>query len=104
VVQLAVSLLTALAGLTSGRAAWLWVLASRVDGPKKLEGFEVYGSRAEGGNRVIIDTGPIIEFVKDSGRKNTAAAQWSAGAAGLGLLAGLLSAYAAWLPAPLNTP
>jgi hypothetical protein len=93
VIQLIASLLTAAAALTSGRAAWLWLLASKVDGPKKLEGYYVWGSRAEG-NRVIIDTGPLIEFVKDSGQKNTAAAQWSAVAAlfaflswGLGLLA-----------------
>jgi hypothetical protein len=103
VIQLA-AVLTALAGLASGRAAWLWRLASQVDAPKKLEGFEVYGRRAEGGNRVIIDAGPLIEFVKDSGRKNTAAAWWSAAAAGLGFLAGMLGAYVAWLPAPLHTP
>jgi hypothetical protein len=36
--ELAVSLLTALAGLTSGIAAWLWYLASQVDAPKTLEG------------------------------------------------------------------
>jgi hypothetical protein len=36
VIQLAVSLLTALAGLTSGIAAWLWYFASQVDAPKTL--------------------------------------------------------------------
>jgi hypothetical protein len=41
VIQLAASVLTALAGLTSGRAAWLWYLASQVDAPKTLEGFAV---------------------------------------------------------------
>jgi hypothetical protein len=50
----------------------------------------------EGGNRVIIDASPIIDFAQESGRKNTAAAQWSATAAGLGFLVGVLSAYATW--------
>jgi hypothetical protein len=96
VIQLAVSVLTALAGLTSGIAAWLWYLASQVEAPKTLEGYPVWGSRMEGGNRVVIDASPIIDFAQESGRKNTAAAQWSATAAGLGFLVGMLSAYAAW--------
>jgi hypothetical protein len=47
VIQLVVSLLTAVAGLTSGRAAWLWYRASQVDAPRTLEGFSVWASRAE---------------------------------------------------------
>jgi hypothetical protein len=96
VIQLTVSVLTALAAFSSGVAAWLWYLASQVDAPETLEGFPVWGSRTEGGNRVVIDASPIIEFAQESGRRNTAAAQWSAAAAALAFLAGLLSAYAAW--------
>jgi hypothetical protein len=97
VIQLAVSLLTALTGLTSARAAWLWYLASQVDAPKTLEGFSTWVSRAEPNKpNVSIDVTPIIKFVQDSGQRNTAAAQWSAAAAALAFLAGVLSAYAAW--------
>jgi hypothetical protein len=46
VIQLVISLLTALAAFSSGVAAWLWYLASQVDAPKKLEGFYVWGSLA----------------------------------------------------------
>jgi hypothetical protein len=46
-----------------------------------------------------ISASPIIDFMKDSGRKNTAAARWSALAAFLGFLAGMLGAYVAW-PSP----
>jgi hypothetical protein len=98
VIQLVISLLTALAAFSGGVAAWLWYLAPQVDAPKKLEGFYVWGSRTEP-NRVIIDASLIIDFVQDSGRKNTAAAQWSGAAAGLGLLVGMVSAagaYATW--------
>jgi hypothetical protein len=102
VIQLAVSLLTALAGLTSGIAAWLWYIASQVDAPETLEGFSSWGSRAEPNRpNVSIDATPLIEFAQESGRRNTAAAQWSATAAGLGFLAGMLSAYATW---PLHIP
>jgi hypothetical protein len=102
VIQLAISLLTALAGLTSGRAAWLWYLASRVDAPSTLDGFSTWASRAKPDRpNIIVDTAPIIEFAQESGRRNKAAARWSAAAAGLAFLAGLLSAYAAW---PLHTP
>jgi hypothetical protein len=97
VIQLAVSLLTALAAFSSGVAAWLWYLASQVDAPETLEGFSVWASRAEPNrSNVSIDATPLIEFAQESGRRNTAAAQWSAAAAGLGFLAGMLSAYAAW--------
>jgi hypothetical protein len=105
VIQLA-AVLTALAGLASGRAAWLWVLASQVDAPKTLEGFAVWASRAEPNKaNVKIDATRLIEFAQESGRRNKAAAQWSALAAGLGFVAGMLGAYATWvLPAPLHTP
>jgi hypothetical protein len=97
VIQLAVSLLTALAAFSSGVAAWLWYLASQVDAPETLEGFSVWGSRLEPNRpNVVIDATPLIEFAQESGRRNTAAAQWSAAAAALGFLAGLMSAYAAW--------
>lgn len=96
-IQLAVSVLTALAGLTSGRAAWLWYRASQVDAPRTLEGFSVWASRAEPNRpNVQIDATPLIEFAQESGRRNKAAAQWSAAAAVFGFLAGMLGAYVAW--------
>jgi hypothetical protein len=106
VIQLIASLLTAAAALTSGKAAWLWYLASQVDAPKTLEGTHFVTSRAEPNKpNVVISASPIIDFAQESGRKNSEAARWSAAAAGLGFLAGLLSAYAAWvLPVPLHTP
>jgi hypothetical protein len=97
VIQLAVSLLAALAGLTSGRAAWLWYRASQVDAPRTLEGFSVWASLAEPNRpNVKIDATPLIEFAQESGRRNKAAAQWSAAAAVFGFLAGMLGAYVAW--------
>jgi hypothetical protein len=97
VIQLAVSLLTALAGLTSGRAAWLWYRASQVDAPKTLHGFSGWGSSAEPNRpNVSIDAMPLIDFAQESGRRNKAAARWSAAAAAFGFLAGMLGAYVAW--------
>jgi hypothetical protein len=97
VTQLIVSLLTAIAGLTSGRAAWLWYRASQVDAPKTLEGFSVWTTRAEPDRpNVKIDATPLIEFAQESGRRNKAAAHWSAAAAVFGFLAGMLAAYVAW--------
>jgi hypothetical protein len=101
VLQLAISLLTAAAGLTSGRAAWLWYLASQVNAPQILDGFSVWTSRADPKRpNISVDATPIIKFAQESGRRNKAAARWSAAAAALAFLAGLLSAYAAW---PLHT-
>ena len=69
-IQLAVSLLAALAGLTSGRAAWLWYLASQVDAPRTLEGFSVWTSRAEQNQpNVKIDATPLIEFAQEDGTR-----------------------------------
>ena len=62
----------------------------------------MWGSRAEPNRpNVKIDATPLIEFAQESGRRNKAAAQWSAAAAGLGFLAGMLGAYATW---PLHVP
>jgi hypothetical protein len=95
VIQLIASLLTAAAALASGWAAWLWLLASKVDAPKTLEGTHMITSRAEPHKpNVVIDASPIIDFAQESGKRNKAAATWSAVAAlfaflswGLGLVA-----------------
>jgi hypothetical protein len=105
VLQFLISGLSAAAALASGIAAWLWYLASQVEAPKTLEGTHFVTSRAEPNKpNVVISASPIIDFAQESGRKNAAAAQWSATAAGLGFLVGVLGAYVAWFPAPLHTP
>jgi hypothetical protein len=95
VIQLAISLLTALAALTSGRAALLWYRAAQLEAPPQ----PLTGKNHT--NRVAVDITPLVEWSQESGRRNKAAARWSAAAAGLGFLAGMLSAYAAW---PLHGP
>jgi hypothetical protein len=103
VIHFAISLLTALAALSSGVAAWLWYRASQVFAPEMLDGwFSVGASRADPRRpNINIDATPIIEFAQESGRRNSAAARWSAAAAFFAFLAGVLGAY---VHAPFTFP
>ena len=76
-----------LAARSSVLAAFFWYRAAMVEGPRKLSGQWSFGG-------VGIDTGPLLEFAKESGQRNKVAALWSASAAlfaflswGLGLVA-----------------
>jgi hypothetical protein len=68
-----------LAALSSALAAVFWYRAAMVEGPRELSGQWSFGG-------VGIDTGPLVEFAKESGRRNKVAALCSMSAA---LFAGL---------------
>ena len=82
-----ITLFDLLAALSSLLAAVFWYRASQVEAPETLHG------GAGWGGPVTVDASPLVNFVRESGRRNKVAALYSAAAAlcaflswGLGLL------------------
>lgn len=70
-----ISAFTLLAAVSSALAAFYWYRASQVDAPRELRGTALIGGS------VPINTRPLVEFARESGRRNKVAALWSAAAA-----------------------
>jgi hypothetical protein len=85
------------AAVLSAVAAYYWFRASQVTPPPEiLPGTHVWGSHKEPEKpTVFVDTRPLVKFVNDSGQANKTAAIWSAAAAFLWFMSGVLGAFAA---------
>ena len=86
-IQNLISATTFLAALASALAAYFWYRPSQVEAPKSL----VVSVPLSG--PAWINTGPLIEFAMESGRRNKVAALCSAAAAffaGLSAILGLI--------------
>ena len=87
-IQLAINASSFLAAVSSALAAFFWYRASQVEAPKDLVG------SAPMGGPVVVNTRPLVEFAKESGRRNKVAALWSAAAAFFAFLAWGLGMFA----------
>jgi hypothetical protein len=74
-VALSMPALYFLGAVSSLIAAVWWYRASQVEAPGELRGDVGYGGPA------IVDTRPLVEYARESGRRNKIAALWSAAAA-----------------------
>ena len=86
-----------LAALSSALAAFFWYRASQVEGPSALLGTSGLRSAADSsGMDTLVNTGPLIEFAQESGRRNKIAALWSAAAALFAFLGWALGTWLSW--------
>jgi hypothetical protein len=74
-VALSLPALYFLGAVSSLIAAIWWYRASQVETSEELHGDVRYGGPA------IVDTRPLLEYTRESGRRNKIAALWSAAAA-----------------------
>ncbi len=82
------------AAVSSLLAAFYWYRASQVgDLPNALVGATGWGSRKDQKPNAAVDASQLVKFVKESGRRNTVAAQWSAGAASFMFLSWTLGLF-----------
>jgi hypothetical protein len=89
-----ITLSNLLAALSSGLAAFFWFRASQVEGPSALMGTSGFSSAADpSGMDTLVNTGPLIEFAQESGRRNKKAALWSAAAASFAFLGWALGLF-----------
>ena len=93
-IQLAITALNLFAALSSALAAFFWYRASQVEGPSALMGTSGLSSAADpSGVDTLVDTGPLIEFARKTGRRNKIAALWSAAATSFGFLGWALGLF-----------
>jgi hypothetical protein len=99
-----ITLSNALAALSSALAAYFWYQASQVQAPPKIlmGGSSWYHPELNPQN-ASIDATPLVEFAKESGRRNKVAALWSMSAAIFAFLGWALGAWVSWTSvAPLS--
>lgn len=99
-IQAIISAATFLAAVCSALAAYHWFQASRVEAPETLIGTAPFdleiapiGSQVD----VVVDTKPLVEYARESAKRNKVAALWSATAAtcaGLAWALGLFNSHA----------
>src|ERR1700677_386059 len=81
-IQLAISATNLLTAICSALAAHHWYRASRVkDPPAALVGYAGWYSSEHPAPNAGVDASPLVEYARESGKRNRTAAQWSAAAA-----------------------
>jgi hypothetical protein len=98
-IQILVSAANLFAAVSSALAAYHWYHASQVVAPRELRGFSMWSSRDNPGPNVGVDAGPLVEFARESGRRNKVAALWSAAAALFAFVAWALGTWVSWTSA-----
>jgi hypothetical protein len=99
-IQNLVSASAFLAALSSVLAAYFWYRAAKVRAPAAmLQGFSVWGSHTRFAPHAGVDASPMVEYARESGRRNKVAALWSAVAALFAFLGWGLGAYVSWTSA-----
>lgn len=97
-IQNLVSVFSFLAAAASAFAAYFWFRASLVPAPPAmLHGSAAWASRTQPGRpNASVDASQVVEYARESGRRNKVAALWSMAAAIFAGLAAALGAYASW--------